>query len=326
MPAGPTIRSKRSSRSSSEAGLSVIELLTALAVLGVVLGLLVPLLMGNRRAVQLDQARTAVNQNLRSATDIIGADIRTAGERFGQGGGPQLPAIAIVSREQAPDELILRRNLHDVVLPVCETLRGNQNSIVVAWHVNRGGQITPSPGGNINPHDFPECIMVDSDNDGWPDNLQAWRQLQQQAGGPVRAYIYNPVTRRGQFFEFEVRDRSRFQIHKVAPSAHWDTYELEHRSRIYLLEERRYRVRDGVLELVLNGDEAGALRITADVADFQARYVLADGSLHAALPQGSTWRDVRSVEITVTTRSTLQRETVERSLTSRFFPRNVLSR
>jgi type IV pilus assembly protein PilW len=278
------------------------------------LGLLLPLMMSNRRVVQLDQTRTAVNQNLRSATDLIGADIRTAGERLSQGSGPQLPALLIVSGAGgAPDELILRRNLSDIVLPVCETLTGNQNNITVVRRHN-----WPQIG------NYPECLELDTDGDGWSDNLQAWRDY--AAGGTVVGYIFNPVTGRGQFFEFEVRDNSRRMIHKVAPSAHWDRYNLEDRARIYILEERRYRLADGALTLIINGDEAGAARIAADITDLQARYVMADGSLQDTLPAGSSWRDVRSLEITLTTRSTLQRETVERTLTSRFFPRNVLSR
>ncbi|MBS3933626.1 MAG: hypothetical protein KGZ35_04655 [Truepera sp.] len=316
MLAGPTIRSRRSSPSSIEAGLSVVELLTALAVLGVMLSLLLPLIMSNRRVVQLDQTRTAVNQNLRSATDLIGADIRTAGERLSQGSGPQLPALLIVSGAGgAPDELILRRNLSDIVLPVCDTLNGNQNNIPV---------VQPSGWQYID--NYPECLKLDTDGDGWSDNLQAWRDYANAVGGRVVGYIFNPVTGRGQFFEFEVRDNSRRMIHKVAPSAHWERYNLADRARIYILEERRYRLADGALTLIINGDEANAARIAADITDLQARYVMADGSLQDTLPAGSSWRDVRSLEITLTTRSTLQRETVERTLTSRFFPRNVLSR
>ncbi len=63
-------------------GYSLVEILIALGIGVLILGLLLTITLANRRLYVLDQSRTASNQNLRAALDLVVTDIRQAGERL----------------------------------------------------------------------------------------------------------------------------------------------------------------------------------------------------------------------------------------------------
>ncbi len=307
------MRSKPSTRALIS-GLTLVEVLVTLAVSLVVIGAAFAVALSSRQLYQTDRLRTDLNQNLRSGMELLGADIRIAGERLGARSGSALTAIEV----RGGSELVLRRNLLDAFLPVCERPRivggSSQNVIRVARRDNW-------PFLNENP----QCRIIDTDGDGWPDNLQAWRQYRQENGGEVLAYIYTPAGGgRGEFFVYRSEDNSQFQIHR-APGAWQHDYWLTEAPRLYLLEERRYRLRDGVLEVVVNGDEAGALRLIGHVSDFRVRAVMRDGSVREDLGAGDDWAQVAAVEVSLTGSAARPGGTAERTLTSRFFPRNALS-
>ncbi len=93
-------------------GVTLIELLISVAVGLIIITSAFGLTMSNRQLLAVDQERTEVNQNLRSALDIIGADVRVTGERLGSTG---VPAMAV----RNGNELVLRRSVHDDVMPAC---------------------------------------------------------------------------------------------------------------------------------------------------------------------------------------------------------------
>jgi hypothetical protein len=290
--------------------------------MGIVMAMVVPMILGAREVVQSDQARTQVNQNLRGGADLIGADVRVAGERFPPSQTIGIPPIEITQGANgAPDQIRLRRNLWDGTLPVCERLNGTTRNITVyklpAWLL-----IPPGSG-------FPECGNP-LDANLWPINLNAVRALADTigVGGVLMGYVHDPSEPFGEFIEFTVPDNANVTglIRRTTNSALAGDYRRGDRPRVYVMTERRYRVANGVLELIRDGDVAGALRAVADVVNLQASYVMANGQVVGAIPNGQTWRDVTAVEVTLTTRSDLDGETEENSITSRYFPRNALSR
>ena len=145
--------SKRSIRGSSD-GFSILELLVALTIVSVVGGAALSLALSSRGVFEQDQQRTAVNQNLRSGIDLLGIDLRQAGERM----PGNAPAIEIVNgASSGPDQLIVRRNLLDYVLPVCKDINSG-TARDQAFVAKKGGGTVP-----------PGCSPVpDSDGDGWP--------------------------------------------------------------------------------------------------------------------------------------------------------------
>jgi len=62
------------------------------------------------------------------------------------------------------------------------------------------------------------------------------------------------------------------------------------------------------------------------VNDFQARAFLQDGTVRNSFGGGDDWSALQSVEITLSCRSTVDGRTMTRAMTTRYFPRNVLSR
>ncbi len=294
-----------------------------MVVMGVIMGLLLPLVLGSRDALRGDQRRTGVNQALRIPSEIIGNDIRMAGERFARLGNTGLQPVQIVpGGTGASDEIILRRNRSDEVLPVCETVQGSQNS----FRIYRQQGWLNSPQGAP----YPECGPV-MDPDGWPRNLRAVHDLAAATttDGVLRGFLYNPSAGTGQFFDFRVRTPPTVtsgQILREGTPFAWDGYPLANRPRVYILEERRYRLRDGFVELIVNGRDQDPLRVAAGIEDLRFRYVLDDDQVTSIMPEGMGWRNIRSVEVLMTASYAEGADVTERTLAYRYFPRNILSR
>lgn len=314
--------SRPSSPSSARSGFSLAELVITLVLMSLIMALLLPLLVSARSMVGTDQVRTELGQNLRAAMDLMGADIRIAGERFPEGSVLQLSPIEIVAGGTDPDEVLLRRNLWGGTLPVCEAvLTGVQQTIRV---VRNAAWLSSSPG-----DEHPECGQP-TDTNGWPQNLGEVDALADSigAGGVLHGFLIDPATGNSEFIQFTVPADADAtgMIERTTASALTHSYTLENRPLIYILSERRYRVLDETLELVVNGDGGAPFRAAAHVVGLVARYVLPDGTVVDAIPSGMTWRDITSLEITLTVSMTQGPETAERTVTARFFPRNILSR
>lgn len=306
-------------------GVSLAEVLVALVTMGIIMAMVVPLALSSRDALQSDQLRTSLNLNLRGATDIIGQDVRTAGERFTVGIAATLNPIHIVEGAGSEgDELVLRRNLWESALALCQ-------ANIAAGSSNPNVQVVRPPGNISSPHwsQFPECFQP-VNSEGWPQNLWDLRLLIDEIGdgGTIGAFFFDPPSEDGDFFELEVPDNadSNRQIRRVDGGSWSNNYNIVNQPRIYVMEERRYRVRNGILELVRNGNEDEPLRVAAGIARMEAQYVLADGSMVRTLPEESGWRDVRSIDVTFEALSALAGDEAERNMNTRFFPRNILSR
>lgn len=304
-------------------GFTLLEILVTLAVMGIIMGMLIPTIMAAREVVRSDQLQTTVNQNVRGGADLIGSDIRIAGERFPSETSLQLLPIEIVpGGDGGPDEVILRRNLWGGSLSICEpNFQGSQQAVRV---VRNTGWLN-SPTGQ----QHPECGQPTND-EGWPVNLWDVRALADTLGtdGELRGYVFDPAAGVGEFISFEVRDNAdnTGQIHRTETDNLSHNYQLANRPWISIMSERRYRVRDNAMELVIDGNEDDALRTSADITDLQAQFVFNDGSLSETMPTDKLWRDIAALEITISGITRLGPEEVEQTLTSRYFPRNVLSR
>ena len=139
--------SRRSRRSSadrqsrgSQAGYSALEALVAVAIALSLMAGALSLAMSSKHLNDTDQARGRLNESLRASAEFLITDLRQVGERLGQ----NFPAIVITRGEDLPggsagdpDELRVRRNLHDTVLRVCEDVDPTLDDVVIA--VKSGG-------------------------------------------------------------------------------------------------------------------------------------------------------------------------------------------
>ena len=287
--------------------MTIIELMIAMTLGLVISAVALTLTMSGRSLYEADATRTRLNQDMRAAMGFVAADVRQAGERLGN----DFAALLINDGSGgAPDELVVRRSLLATVLRVCSDTNGTDQTIAIA-------QATTPPQG---------CAVVpDDDADGWPENLQDWREHRLANGSSVRAYAYNPVTRLGEFFDYVAEDAVAYSI-DAQSGINWQfSYPVADLSRIYILEERRYSLSGDMLQILVNDLTGTPLKLVANVADFQAVAVFQDFTQQNSLGTGDIWSDLRSIQIELRGSIVSGDETIERTWSNEIMPRNILS-
>lgn len=310
-------RSKPSTRSCadrmstrSQSGASLIEMLVAVTVAGLVAAGALSMALSTRRLYSTDERRTDLNQQLRTGMDLLGVELRQSGQGLPQ----DFPALEIADGGGTnPDTVTLRRNLHGTVLPVCGAITAG-TSVDELRAADSGG----SPPAGCTP-------LADTDADGWPDNIDEWRDHRTAQGGAVDIYVFNPVSGAGQFVEFD-GDGSTGDFLGVDSPASWQISCLvTEQCRAYILEEHRYVVNAGVLRYSINGNVADTIDLIDHVTGFQAVARFVDGSSQNTLAIADDWSELRTLEITLSGQVVVEQRTIDRTLTSAFLPRNVIS-
>lgn len=313
------IKNRGRSLFSSDGGFTLIELLIAMAISAIVLSLALFGSLLNRQIYLKDQARNEVAQTLRLPLDIIGNDIKQAGEGIGTS-DPNFPVILLATE---PTQLIMRRQLIQTSLPVCRDITAGTSDAVVVMDQNSGSPLVGCEVGSL----------TDSDSDGWPDSwddLERWRDYRSTQGGSIRAFIYNG-NGQGEFFTYDTEDAFDAGANEVAspttagtdieyvsigPSnASWtNSYLADSSSRIYLIEERRYQLEetDEILQLVINDDEL--LPISNNIGLFGIEILLEqedidytctvlppseDADCTPTLPNPYFWSQIKSIDVTM---------------------------
>jgi type IV pilus assembly protein PilW len=254
-----------------------------------------------------DSARTRLNQSLQATKDFLVTDIRQAGERLPD----DVPAIEVLQgADDGPDELILRRNLHDVALLVCEEVAPSAAWITVSLKTG-----TPPPGCAPLPVDPGETL---------PTDLQDWSDYRVARGGQVRAYIYDPVLGEGELFDYsdEREEVDAFTLGKATGAPNFErTYTRAAGSRVYLLEERRYRLDAGMLQMIVDDRPSDLVNLVEGIEDFQVLEMWKTGA-----GPGDAWTRLSGVHVRVDGRVPVGDRTLVRSWSARVMPRNVLAR
>jgi hypothetical protein len=136
------------------------------------------------------------------------------------------------------------------------------------------------------------------------------------------SYIYDPVRQIGEWFDYDAEDRSGFKIHKGNNDRWQRSYNAL--ARLYLLEERRYTLQNGILQLILNDDTRNPLRLVDRVTNFRVAVRTRSGTRYldySSAPSQENWRNIAAIEVAITVQDRGQR----RELTAEYLPRNVLS-
>ncbi|NMC64340.1 MAG: prepilin-type N-terminal cleavage/methylation domain-containing protein, partial [SAR324 cluster bacterium] len=204
-----------------EKGFTVLELLVSSVLLLMLSALAASTILFIKRAYTEDSARKQINQSLRGTLDIIGADLRVGGENLPSA----FPAFELIDGGTGPDELVIRRNLLDEVLKVCEKIQANTTEPHIYFAID---YVTPG------------CIFSDNTH-----NYEAWRAYRLSHEGSTRAYIVNMTTGLGEFFTYTSEDITGHKYRIWSDKDKWlHTYDVN-ASAVYLLEEWRYRIRNG---------------------------------------------------------------------------------
>jgi hypothetical protein len=282
-----------------------VELLVASALGLIVLSMALSSALTTRSVYREDIVRTRINQNLRSAVDIIALNARQAGQSLEE----DFPAILL--EDGATDTLRLRRNLYErEVLNLCMALA--QSSF------------TPTITVSIDPANTNSNCRYSS---GWATYVATWSQHRQDSGDLVRAFAYNRTARVGEFFPYngETDDGNQLLIHRQ--SGNWqNNYTGDGVSAaLYLLEEFRYQIADGVLQLVINDDETNILNVVDGVTAFQIIAHMNDGTTRTTLTSADNWTNVAALELQLEGEESIGGRTITNNLNTRIFPRNILS-
>ena len=103
-------------------------------------------------------------------------------------------------------------------------------------------------------------------------------------------------------------------------------YPIDNQCRVYVLEERRYTLSNGLLQIVMNDLSASPLNIVDKIDGFQVVAVFGDGTIQGSLGAVDVWSELRSIDIAFDGSIVTKKGTISRSVSLELFPRNVLSR
>ncbi len=280
--------------------MTIVELLVASGIASVLLAVAASTFLTQRELVGHDIKRTAVNQNLRSAMDILGMNIRLAGENL----SGSFPAIELINgTSDAPDELILRRNLLDEVLKVCTPITtGSTDPLYFAT-----GGTTPG------------CIYADQ-----TQNLTSWTSHLGTLGGTALGYIYDSSTQLGEFYWFSAVTDTGTQMY-VQPDDSWTQNYAVGQAASYIIEQWHFRLLGDNIQLIIDGNNANPQNVIFGVSDFQVTITESTGTTKTSFSSSDDWTDIQSVDISLTAADTSSLQDIDRTLNASFFPRNVLS-
>ncbi len=295
---------RRRSTLVSARGFTLIELLVTSFLGLLLLALTLSATTSNRRLYKYDLVRTRINQNLRSALDIMGMDIRQAGENLFS----TFPAIEITDGGAgAPDQLVIRRNTVDEVFNFCQSISAGSGNTTVIVADNAQAQSGCDKTSNTTSYNK------------WSATRLA------DAAHVLRIFAYNRSTKLGEYFNYSAESSTGSQYLLTRSGGSWqNTYNVGS-SSLYILEEWRYRVQNGVLQIIVNQDNANPLNVVDGINDFQVQALMQDGTTRTSFIPGDDWSKIKAIRISINGQDTALGEALVRTLSADFLPRNILS-
>jgi hypothetical protein len=215
-------------------GLTLLELTVASVVALTVLSVAIGLMVEQRRQFLGDRTRAGVNDNLRISADLIGIDIKQAGERLES--DTELPGLSIIpgTPTTAPDRLVLQRQLLTEKLPVCQNIIAGTGNRTIDVSVMTSPNVANCVYSYTAPSPSEPSVSLSTLQP--TENLRSWRSYRcsldspattgtdpcarttnisndcQQLGGADQecswAYIHDPVNNRGEFFLYSFEQQA----------------------------------------------------------------------------------------------------------------------
>lgn len=282
----------------------MVEVLMATSVGLLLLGITLDETISKQRLLNLDVARTRMNQNLRSAMDIIGMNVRESGENLATG----FPAIEIIDGASgAPDQLILRRNMLDEVLNVCTAIAAGSGTTTIEF-ANASGNAGCDYASNM-------------------QNYSSWRSYRlSEPGQRTFVYVIDSATRLGEFVTYTGETDDGSANYSISTAGHtWVNDYPVATSAAYVIEEWKFQVVNGNLQLIIGEDTANAMNVVYGINDFQVVATLTDGTVKNAFARTDDWTQIKKLTVTLNGQDSFAGQTLTNSLEDSYFPRNILS-
>ncbi len=286
------------------AGLTTVELLMAIGVTALILGVALGLTLSSRRLYDADHTRVQTLQNLRGNLDLISIDIRKAGANLPS----TFPALLVADGGSGADTLTTREGLIDRIniLTICV-----QNTLII-YDANQANTNT-------------NCDFVDQNpQDGLPDPSDplytTWQNLRTaNKNNTLRAFIFSSTNNQGEFFNISNEldlGNGQFGLDGVTTNGY------PQGARIFIIEERQYQLAADVLEMVVN--EENTFNVSFGITDLQLQVGLQNGSTTNSFGANDNWKTIDWVDVTLTGQNSNGEGSV-RTVSSRILPRNVIS-
>ena len=290
---------KRSILLSNSSGFTLLELLVAMALTTILVASIVTTVLAFRTLHETDLARLQVAHSLRGGISLMGIHIRQAGERLNSG----FPAIELTDGSSgAPDTLTIRKNLLDEVPRVCTDATTTDTYVQMALASTAG------------------CGYSDT-----ASIYNAWETYRNN--GLIDAYIYDSANNLGEWFVYsnETEDSNSPEYRRIhRQTGFWSRTYPSGSSNIYILEEWKFSVTNGVLQVQINDDTPD--NVITGVTDLQVEFDLNDSSTVTSFSASDDWTTIRLIRVTLSGSSTVAGKTVSKSVVNTFYPRNVLSK
>jgi hypothetical protein len=285
---------------SSDSGFSLLEMMVAAG-----LGLLVTFValsqfQSTQRMVRYDIERTTVNQNLRTGLDIIGMNVRLAGENL-----PGFFPAIVLEDNGTNDTLIIRRSLLDENIVSCHSITAGTSTEVFF-----ADEFLAEP----------SCAYGNK-----ADVLASWSGSRVDRGGTGLGYLYDRVAHVGEFFEWEEEEDNLSQLSMARTDGLWANSYNALQSFGYVIEEWRFSLNAGTLQLIVDNDTENPINVVSGISAFNVQIELSTGTVVDAYAPGLNWSNIGLVEVSLTGTETSSGQVIERTVNGSFFPRNVLS-
>lgn len=307
-------------------GFTLAELVVSIALLAVIFTVVLGLVLSGLKLFRSDQGRTAASSNVRGTMDVLGSDVRQAGENLSS----DAPAISVTQDAAGAYTLTVRRGLTGAPLPLCAP--PTTTSIEVTGGPSNTSQATFADGSS----NLPAACKSDALSlAATATVLGTWQTL--IASGLSGGYLYDPLTQNGGFVKLTGTTPSQVQYTGALPAnagIGWNPLSSAQGSaprdqRLYLMEERTYSLTGSRLQLAVNGGAAGDA--AANISTFAVTpYVNSAGTIVAAtlpFPNASfAWRSLAYVDVQLaSTQPSGFGRSVTRTQTYRLVPRNTAS-
>jgi prepilin-type N-terminal cleavage/methylation domain-containing protein len=291
-------------RHASERGFTLMELLVSMTITSIAMAMVVGGALTFRSVYFTDVTRTRINGNLRSAMDIVSMNIRQAGENMLS----SFPAVLLTDAAgSSSDILTLRRGLVPEVLTLCEDVAAGSHTLNISKAGLANAECVPS---NV----APLYTVFDNLRDAEATNI-------------LRLYIYDKSTHEGEFIDYISGDASSGQYVLTTTAVSRAYSQLN--TSLYYIEEYQFQF-DSVnsqLVLYIDGNAGTPQPVAFDITNFQVLLEMDDNTNWVAFNASSAkeWKDIRQIQISLSGQNSYKGHTMSSTITSKYFPRNVLS-